>query len=85
MTLVHAPAWRYLIRGGRPDAVSRRPGVCGRGAWQVVLGAESSYLDLVIVVGAVDAVDDGTSGQVGPSMTGVDEPWTDRGTTGRGC
>jgi hypothetical protein len=42
-------------------------------------------MDLVVVVGAVDAVDGPASAQVGAGEQGVDGPWTTWGTTGIRC
>jgi hypothetical protein len=84
MTLVHALSWRYLIRSTPVERLSEPGGGASGSVGRVVLGAEGRYLDLVIVVGAVDAVDDAGSGQVGSGMPGVDERGTERGTT-RAC
>ena len=79
MTLVHAFAWRYLIRGtlGGFRARARSFGSCS--------GPNRSSRDLVVVVGAVDAVDDGASVQVTSAIPGVDEGWTNRWTTAVSC
>jgi hypothetical protein len=42
-------------------------------------------MDLVVVVGAVDAVDGPASVQVGVRAGGVDGRWTTRWTTGTAC
>jgi hypothetical protein len=51
----------------------------------VVGGRNPIFLELIAVVGAVEAVDEGASGQVGLRVEGVDPGWTMTWTTAPVC